>query len=108
MIGVAPAAEELLGFLTPFLINPTWIKGDGTQDLGLALSFDLATTVSETLDDEPFWTHLLKGVQVRASGKMYEQSKEIFIKILNDNWEKISPLLNMFPALPPMLLLKKF
>lgn len=108
LIGVAPAAEELLGFLAPFLINPTWLKGDGSQDIGISLAFQLQSSCSDMLDDEPFYTHFLKGAQIKHEGKIFEASKQIFMRILNEKWDRIRPIAEQVPVLAPLLLLKKY
>jgi len=30
LIGFHPSNEAIIGFITPFLINPVWLKGDGS------------------------------------------------------------------------------
>lgn len=106
-IGIAPSNEELLGFLTPFLINPTWIKGDGSEDLGITTTAALASSLSDMLDDQPAFKHLLKGFSVVTEGKVYKGSKDIFTRIVNENWDKIAPLASMVPILPALLMLNK-
>lgn len=107
LIGASPASEELLGIISPFMINPSFIKGDGNEDISVTASINLATSLSDTLDDEPFYSHLLKGASVSLKGRLFQNSRDILIKILNDQWESISPLVQQFPVLAPILLFKK-
>ncbi len=90
------------------MFNPTFIKGDGSEDLKAELSFNLAATCNEMLDEEPCWSHLLKGASVKASGKLYANSRQIFAKILEQEWETVKPWVEKIPLLAPLLLLKKF
>jgi hypothetical protein len=106
-IGISPANEEMLAMATPYLINPTWVKGDGSEELGIDLSINFATTLSEALDDEPVFTHFLKGGGAYAKARIHESSKDIFMKIINNNWGTIKPVVEKIPILAPLLLLKK-
>ena len=107
LIGACPANEELLGVLAPFMINPTFIKGDGNEDISIEASVNFATTFSEALDDEPFYSHFLKGAGVSFKGRVFNKSRDILIKIMNSQWDTIKPLVSQFPILAPILLFKK-
>lgn len=86
LIGFTPSNEAILGFITPFLINPVWLKGDGTKDLKLEGSLTLAASFADCLDDNPFFTHFLKGVQMEGNSALFEGSRDILLKTLNNNW----------------------
>jgi hypothetical protein len=107
LIGFTPANEALLGFLTPFLFNPTWLKGDGSQDLKAEFSVSLGHSFSEALGDEPAYSNFLKGIQLDASTKLYEGSRDILVKTINDNWGVFEPLFTKFPFLSTIFLYAK-
>ena len=86
LIGFTPQNEALLGFLTPFLFNPVWLKGDGSQDLYAEFSTTFNHTFAEELDDQPFFTHFLKGVKTDFKAKMYDGTRDIIVKTMNENW----------------------
>lgn len=106
LIGFTPTNDELLAPITPFLINPTFAKGDGSEDLSIGFSINFATTISEMLDDEPFYEHLLSGFSTKLTGRTYAKSREIFQKIIVAQWEKIEQLAHKVPILGPLLLFK--
>ena len=63
LIGFHPSNEALLGFITPFLINPVWLKGDGSQDLKVEGKLELAASWHDMLTDEKsIVEHFLSGV----------------------------------------------
>lgn len=103
LIGFTPASEELLGFITPFLFNPVFLKGDGTQDLYLELSSSLNHTFAEALDDEPLFTHFLKGLKFDAKGRNSLSTANIQ-KHIQDNFDFWGPIFQKLPLLSTLLL----
>ena len=107
MIGFTPQNEALLGFLTPFLFNPVWLKGDGSQDLFAEFSATFNHTFAEALNDEPFFTHFLKGVKSDFRSRLYDGTRDIIVKAMNDNWALYQPFLTQFPFLSTIFLYTK-
>jgi len=57
------------------LINPVWLKGDGSQDLKLEGKLEFASSWKDMLSDEKsVIEHLLKGISWTGSSKLYEGS----------------------------------
>ncbi len=107
LIGGSPANEEIIGVISPFMINPTFMKGDGSEDISITTSVDFAATCDQFLNDEPIFSHFLKGISVSAVGRLFLNSRDILIKILNEQWDKVKPLAEQFPVLAPILLFKR-
>lgn len=74
LIGFSPANAAMLGFITPFLFNPVWMRGDGNEDLKAELSLTTNFNLNEALDDEPAYSHILKGFKADANYKLYDGS----------------------------------
>lgn len=66
LIGLIPATQEAVGFLTPFLMDPTILQGDGSEELYFSGSVNLAASFDDFLEDEPLFVNLLKGFSLMA------------------------------------------
>lgn len=108
LIGFHPSDESILGFITPFLINPVWLKGDGTQDLKLEGVLQLASSFHDMLnDDKSVIEHLLKGISWTGKSRLYETSRDIILKDISDHWQTYKPLIEAHPYLSLILLYNK-
>ncbi len=108
LIGFHPSNEAILGFITPFLINPVWLKGDGSQDLKLEGLLEFAANFKDMLsDDKSVIEHLLKGVSWTASSKLYDGSRNILLKVITEKWESFRPFFEAHPYLSVLFLYNK-
>lgn len=104
LIGLMPATQEAIGFLTPFIMDPTILQGDGSEELFFSGSINLAATFDDFLEDEPLFTNFLKGFSLKAQGQLYSESRETVFKLLGDDFKKYAKAI---PFLAPLLMLKK-
>jgi len=107
LIGFTPSSEDLIAPIAPLLLNPSFLKGDGSVDLKFGMTVEFATSFAEMCDDQPFYHHFLNGFAMRFHGKAYDKSREIFQRILVSQWDTVKPIADKIPILGPMLLLKK-
>lgn len=104
LIGFTPQSEEILGVINNFLFNPQFLKGDGASDLFLEFSSSLNHTFSEALDDNPMFTHFLKGVKADFKGRLLEGSNKILQQVMVNNWAFWEPIVKQFPFLATFFL----
>lgn len=70
------------------------MKGDGTQDLKAEGILEFAASFTDMLsDDKSIVEHLLKGVSWTGKTKLYESSRDILAKDINDHWETYKAVL---------------
>lgn len=99
--------EEHTAIAQPFLVK-TGVFGDGSKDISVGISFNLATTWEDMLDDEPIFSHILKGVSIHGYGSIHEKTKENVMKIVSEKNESASSMLESpLPFLMPWLFFKK-
>ena len=106
LIGFKAAANEHTAMAKQFLLSPT-VFGDGSENVSLDLSVNLATTFDQLLDDEPMFTHLLKGASVHGTSHIHEKTRENIIQILAEKKDQLDPLISVFPFAAVLLLFKK-
>ena len=101
------AAEQFLSMAQPFLIK-SGVFGDGSQDIEMETSFNLGTTWEDMLDDEPIFTHILKGWSIHTIGRLHEKTRENVLKVVSEKNESASSLLESpLPFVMPMLFFKR-
>jgi hypothetical protein len=101
------AAGDHASMAKPFVLN-TGVFGDGSQDVTMDLSFNLAQTWADLLDDEPIFSHILKGVSVHTKGGLHEKTRENVLKIISTlNDEASSPMASPLPFFMPLLFFKQ-
>jgi len=58
-------------------------------------------------DDKSVIEHLLKGISWTASSKMYDGSRDILLRVIQDKWEVFRPFLEQHPYLSILFLYNK-
>lgn len=101
------AAGQFAGMAQPFLVK-SGVFGDGSQDILLQSSFSLATSWDQMLDDEPLFTHLLKGWSAHSIGRIHEKTRENTFKIISEKNEGAGSLMESpLPFIMPLLFFKR-
>lgn len=101
------AHEHVTGMAAPFLIK-SGVFGDGSIDIDLEQSFNLGTTWDEMLDDEPIFTHILKGISFHGKATLHEKTRENVLKIIGEQNEGASSMLESpLPFIMPLLFFKR-
>ena len=106
LIGFKLAPGQHSSTVSQFLVKPH-VFGDGSEDITVDLSLNFATTFSEMLDDEPLFTHFLKGISAHMHSKIHEKTRENIVKVLAEKKDLLEPILNVIPFVVPLLLFKK-
>ena len=108
--------EALIGFkaadnpytdMAKSMVMQSSVFGDGSQDVTLDMSFNLGTTFDDMLDDEPLFTHFIKGMSLHMKGSVHEKTRENILNVLAEKKEQLEPLINIFPFIMPIFLFKK-
>lgn len=108
LIGFHPSNEAILGFISPFLINPSFLKGDGSQDLHVESKAELAASWHDMLtDDKSVIEHLLKGISYTFKTRLYEGSREILLNTIQNKWNVFQPFFEAHPYLSVLFLYNK-
>lgn len=101
------AAGEFVSMIQPFLVK-SGVFGDGSQEIEMESSFNLGATWEDMLDDEPIFTHLLKGWSIHNIGRLHEKTRENVLKVITEKNESASSFLESpLPFVMPLLFFKR-
>mmetsp|Transcript_22997 Transcript_22997/g.25544 ORF Transcript_22997/g.25544 Transcript_22997/m.25544 type:complete len:320 (-) Transcript_22997:45-1004(-) len=89
-----PYSQMILGML----IKPKFF-GDGSQDITGDFAFNMGTTFSEMLNDDPIFTHIIKAMTFEIKGSIHDKTRENLLNILNSKKEALGPFLGAIHAL---------
>ncbi len=107
LIGFKASEGDHLELIKPFLVK-TALFGDGSEDIQIEGSFNLATSFDQLLNsEEPIYTHPLKGASLVVKSHMHESTREKIIQCLTENKDQLQPVMPFFPFLTPLFLFKK-
>jgi hypothetical protein len=101
------AASQFAGMAQPFLVK-SGVFGDGSQDITMETSFNLGTTWDQMLDDEPIFTHFLKGFSTHSRGRLHDKTRENILKVVSEKNESAGSIMESpLPFIMPLLFFKR-
>lgn len=107
LIGFKAKSNEHVDLAKQFTVKSTTF-GDGSEDISVDCSVNLATTFDEMLDENPLFTHFLKGGSFHFKSHVHESSRDIIMNIIEEKMDSLQPILDLFPFVVPLGLFKKF
>lgn len=98
LIGFKAQDNQYTEMINNFLLQ-SQVFGNGSEDVSTEFSFNIGTTFSEMLDDEPLFKHLLKSLSIEFKGHIHEGTRKNILEVLEGQKDELGPLLSAAHAL---------
>mgnify|MGYP003686165379 CR=1 FL=1 len=98
LIGFKAQDNQYTEMINNFLLNSS-VFGDGSEEVTSEFSFNIGTTFSEMLDDQPLFKHLLKSLSVELKGHIFEGTRKNILEVLEGKKDDLGPILSALHAL---------